>query len=100
MLGCSSTAPFDSALARRIEAKLDPAGEVRCDHQVRDLWLCSYEPDLGSNSYAEVIVRRGTGDCWSASRGRLRSGPDHPYSPRSYSFGRHEAFGPEFSGCA
>ncbi|HTT95135.1 MAG TPA: hypothetical protein VMF55_10715 [Solirubrobacterales bacterium] len=97
---CSSTASFDSALAKGVEAKLGTAGKVSCEHRVRELWLCSYEPDPGSNSYAEVIVRRGAGACWAARRGHVRQGPPRPYSPRSYSFGRHEAVGPTFGGCA
>lgn len=97
--GCSSTPYFDSALAKKLEAKRDLESKVRCDHLVRDLWLCTYEPDLASNSYAEVIVRRGAGDCWTAREGRLDPRARHPYSPHSYSFGRHEAIGPRFGGC-
>lgn len=100
LAGCSDTAVFAARLAGDVEAKLDTNGRVHCDHRVQDVWLCSYEPDLGSNSYAEVIVRRGTGDCWTARRGLLRSGPGRPYSPHSYSFGLYEAFGPKVSGCA
>lgn len=68
--GCSPTAVFDSSLAKDVEAKL------------------------------EMIVRRGAGNCWTARRGRQGVGPGRPYSPRSLSFGLHEAVGPTFSGCA
>jgi hypothetical protein len=98
--GCSPTASFDSDLAKSIEAKRYTGGEVSCDHQVGNLWLRFYEPDPGSNSYAEVIVRRASGNCWTARRGRFRPGPRQTYSSRSYSFGHHEAIGPAFRGCA
>src|SRR6188768_4209988 len=69
--GCSSTAVFDNSLARDVEARLKTEAQVRCDHETRDLWLCSYEPDPGSNSYAEVMIRRGAGDCWIGRRSRI-----------------------------
>jgi hypothetical protein len=97
-VGCSSTAVFDDALAEDVEARLDTKGLVRCDHAVRDLWICSYEPDPGSDSYAEVTVRRGEDDCWVARRSRVTS-ESKPYSRRSFSFGRHEATGPVLRGC-
>ena len=73
VLGCSSTAVFDARLGKAIEARLDTPGPVSCEPQTRDLWLCSYEPDLGSNSYAELMVRRRSGDCWTARRSRHRT---------------------------
>jgi hypothetical protein len=97
--GCSSTAFFDAALAKGVEARLHTAGKVHCKHQVRDLWLCTYEPDVASNSYAEVIVKRGAGDCWSARRGRPGMPPDRPHPGHGFSFGSHEAVGPTFRGC-
>lgn len=81
-----------------VEARLETKGPVRCDHAVRDLWICSYEPDPGSDSYAEVTVRRGEDDCWVARRSRVTS-ESKPYSKRSFSFGRHEATGPVLRGC-
>jgi hypothetical protein len=98
-VGCSSTAVFDAALAKDVEAQLNTEGDVRCDHQVRDLWLCSYEPDPGSNSYAEVMVRRGAGDCWIGRQSRITPGPSKAYSPRSLSLGHHHAAGRALRGC-
>src|SRR4051794_37452303 len=98
-VGCSSTAVFDAALAKDVEARVKAKGQVHCDREVRDLWLCSYEPDPGSDSYAELMVRRGAGDCWIGRRSRVTSRATRPYSRRSLSFGRHEAVGRVFRGC-